>query len=480
MNTLLFAIRRSMSTRARHPAYSAGHLSSSAACSLAASALALSFMALNGCSPASNEYQAPPPPEVTAAKPVQQSLTIFIEENGETEAVEQADIRARVGGFVEKLSFEPGQFVSEDQELYRIEPDTYEANRNAAAASVEASKASIQVTEASLASALASVQKAENDLKRERRLQASNAGSQATLDAALAARDSALAEQKAAEANIEADKAKLLQAQAQLDQAELDLEYTVVRAPIEGRVSKTQIKLGNLVEVGSTLATVVDQRNIFANFSISDRKLLELVEARPETEEPADSPEDWSKIPVYLQRDGDTDKWMPGKLDYVDQRGIDQKTGTFGLRADFDNQDGKLLPGMFVIIRLPVREVENAILIPERAIVRNQTGAYVMLVGSDDQIEQREITIGQTLDGWAMITEGLSANDTFVLDGLQRARPGSKVSPKTIELSTKDSPMLQAAVESNSDTAESEPVSEPTPTVNPTQDEPASDSSTAD
>ncbi|MEP2310813.1 efflux RND transporter periplasmic adaptor subunit, partial [Rhodopirellula bahusiensis] len=268
--------------------------------------------------------------------------------------------------------------------------------------------------------------------------------------------------------------------QAQLDQAELDLEYTVVRAPIEGRVSKTQIKLGNLVEVGSTLATVVDQRNIFANFSISDRKLLELVEARPETEEPADSPEDWSKIPVYLQRDGDTDKWMSGKLDYVDQRGIDQKTGTFGLRADFDNQDGKLLPGMFVIIRLPVREVENAILIPERAIVRNQTGAYVMLVGSDDQIEQREITIGQTLDGWAMITEGLSANDTFVLDGLQRARPGSKVSPKTIELSTKDSPMLQAAVESNSDTAESEPVSEPTPTVNPTQDEPASDSSTAD
>jgi RND family efflux transporter MFP subunit len=414
------------------------------------------------------------------AQPVQQNLTIFIEENGETEAVEQADVRARVGGFVEQISFQPGQFVSEDQELYQIEPDTYLATRNAAAASVEAAKASIQVAQASLASALASVQKAENDLKRERQLQASNAGSLATLDAALAARDSALAEQKAAEANIEADKAKLLQAQAQLDQAELDLKYTVVRAPIEGRVSKTQIKLGNLVEVGSTLATVVDQRKIFANFSISDRKLLQLVEARPETEEPSDSPEEWSKIPVYLQRDGDTDQWLSGKLDYVDQRGIDQKTGTFGLRADFDNEDGKLLPGMFVIIRLPVREIENAILIPERAIVRNQTGAYVMLVGADNQIEQRPITIGQTLDGWALITDNLNVDDTFVLDGLQRARPGSQVTPNRVELSTKDSPMLNAAVESNNEPAESKAASEPTPTVNPTRDEPASDSSTAD
>lgn len=446
----------------------------------ALNALALCLLATFGCTPASNEYQAPPPPEVTTASPVQQSLTIFIEENGETEAVEQADIRARVGGFVEKLSFEPGQLVSVDQELYRIEPDTYEANRNAAAASVEASKASIQVSEAALAAALAEVQKAENDLKRERRLEASNAGSQATLDAALASRDSALAQQKAAEANIEADKAKLLQAQAQLAQAELDLKYTVVRAPIEGRVSKTEIKLGNLVQVGSTLATVVDQRKIFANFSISDRKLLELVEARPETDEPADSPEDWSKIPVYLQRDGDTDQWLSGKLDYVDQRGIDQKTGTFGLRADFDNQDGKLLPGMFVIIRLPVREIPNAILIPERAIVRNQTGSYVMLVGPENQIEQRKVSIGQTLDGWALIKEGLTATDTFVLDGLQRARPGSTVTPKPTELSTKDSPMLRAAVGPNDESAEPESNSETAPTVNPTNDEAASDSSTAD
>ncbi|WDQ17823.1 efflux RND transporter periplasmic adaptor subunit [Rhodopirellula sp. P2] len=450
-------------------------------CSLASLLLApLCLLALTACTPAANEYQAPPPPDVTTANPVQQSLTIFIEENGETEAVEQADVRARVGGFVEELSFEPGQFVSEDQELYRIEPDTYQANRNAAAASVEAAKAAIQVSEAALASALASVQKAENDLKREQRLKASNAGSQATFDAAVAARDSAMAQSKAAEANIEADKAKLLQAQAQLAQAELDLKYTVVRAPIEGRVSKTQVKLGNLVQVGSTLATIVDQRKIFANFSISDRKLLELVEARPETEEPADSPEDWSKIPVYLQRDGDSGQWLSGKLDYVDQRGIDQKTGTFGLRADFDNEDGKLLPGMFVIIRLPVREVENAILIPERAIVRNQTGSYVMLVDSENQIEQREIMVGQTLDGWALIKEGLSADDTFVLEGLQRARPGSKVSPKPTELSTQGSPMLQAAIDSNAGTATPGAAAEPAPTVNPTDDEPASDSSTAD
>ncbi|WP_230254038.1 efflux RND transporter periplasmic adaptor subunit [Rhodopirellula halodulae] len=413
----------------------------------------LVVLTLVGCSSTSNEYQAPPPPEVTTAKPVLQTLTIFIEENGETEAVEQADVRARVGGFVQGISFAPGQLVEKDQELYKIEPDTYQANRNAADATVQAAEAAIQVSEASLASALASVQKAENDLKRERQLEASNAGSQASLDAALAARDSSQAEAKAAEANIEADKAKLLQAKAQLAQAELDLEYTIVRAPIDGRVSKTEIKLGNLVQVGSTLASVVDQRTIFANFSISDRKLLELVEARPETEEPADSPEDWSKIPVYLQRDGDSTQWMSGNLDYVDQRGIDQRTGTFGLRAVFDNEDGKLLPGMFVIIRLPVRQIENAVLIPERAIVRNQTGSYLMLVDGDNQIEQREISVGQTLDGWALVRDGLEADETFVLDGLQRARPGSKVSPTITELSTEDSPMLKAAIDSSVDDA---------------------------
>jgi hypothetical protein len=119
-------------------------------------------------------------------------------------------------------------------------------------------------------------------------------------------------------------------------------------------------------------------------------------------------------------------------------------------------------------------------LIPERAIVRNQTGAYVMLVGADNQIEQRPITIGQTLDGWALITDNLNVDDTFVLDGLQRARPGSQVTPNRVELSTKDSPMLNAAVESNNEPAESKAASEPTPTVNPTRDEPASDSSTAD
>ena len=400
---------------------------------------------IGGCAPATNQYEPPPPPDVTTAKPVQQKLTLFIEENGQTEPVQQAEVRTRVKGFVQKILFDPGQEVKEGQELYAIEPDTYEATKQAAVAAVEAAKAAVLVAEATLANANAAAEKAKSDFDREKRLLESNAGSQSAYDAAQAARDSAAAQIEAAKANIESAKAGQLQAESDLAQADLDLNYTTVRALIDGRISKTDVKLGNLVEPGDTLANVVDQGKIFANFSISDRKLLEMMKALPEGEKEPSTPEEWSKFAVYLQRDSEETDWFSGRLEYVDQEGIDEDTGTFGFRAEFDNTDRRLLPGMFVIIRMPVREIEDAILIPERAVTRSQAGTFVLVVGSDNTVERRIVTLGQTLDGWVYVKDGLAAEESFVLDGLQRARPGSKVTPLEKEISTADSPILQAS-----------------------------------
>ncbi len=401
---------------------------------------------LSGCSGASNEYVPPPPPTVTTAKPIQQSLTLFLEQNGQTEAVEAAEVRSRVSGFVQEILFEPGQRVQTDDELYKIEPDTYRAIQKSAAAAVEAAKAAVAVAEAAQATAEAEVKNATSNYDREKRLFESNAGSQSALEAAEAVRDSAQAQRRAAAANVEAEKAKQLQADAELAQAELDLEYTTVRAPIEGRVTKTEVKLGNLVQVGTPLATVVDQREIFANFSLSDQQLLELMDNVPTDQERRDTPQEWSKIAVYLQRDTTKKEFLTGRLNYVDQEGIEQSTGTFSLRAVFDNADRQLLPGMFVMIRLPIQTIESALLIPERAVARSPMGEFVLVVGEGNRVERREVVLGQRLDGWVLVEEGLDRGESFVLEGLQRARPGSEVAPTEIELSTEGSPILQASL----------------------------------
>ncbi|MCS7465108.1 efflux RND transporter periplasmic adaptor subunit [Stieleria sp. ICT_E10.1] len=412
---------------------------------------------LSGCSGASNDYVPPPPPTVTTAKPIQQSLTLFLEQNGQTEPVEAAEVRSRVSGFVQEILFEPGQRVQTGDELYKIEPDTYRAIQKSAAAAVEAAKAAVAVAEAAQATAEAEVKNVTSQYDREKRLFDSNAGSQSALDAAEAARDSALAQRQAAAANVEAEKAKQLQADAELAQAELDLEYTTVRAPIEGRVTKTEVKLGNLVQVGTPLATVVDQREIFANFSLSDQQLLELMDNMPIDQDRRNTPQEWSKIAVYLQRDTTKKEFLTGRLNYVDQEGIEQSTGTFSLRAVFDNADRQLLPGMFVMIRLPIQTIESALLIPERAVARSPMGQFVLVVGEDNRVERREVVLGQRLDGWVLVEEGLDRGESFVLEGLQRARPGSEVAPTEIELSTEGSPILQASLTASGSTTDESP-----------------------
>lgn len=398
-------------------------------------ALAVAVTALVGCNRAGNEYVPPPPPKVTVAHPVSTEITPFLEQNGRTEASEEAEIRARVRGFIEKIDFKPGQSVEAGKVLYKIEPDQYEAEVNSALAAVEAAQAAIGVAEANIKTAQAEVGRARQDLNREVQLKEKQASSQAQYDAAVAAFDAAEASVESAKANLQSTEAEKGSAEAALAQAKLDLGYTDVTAPIRGEITKTFFKLGNLVENGSHLATVVDSSNVFANFSISDRDLLEFMKAR-KLAEGADQDDDefkeeqWRGKKVYLRRETDEGFPFEGKLDYIDQSGIQSKTGTLGLRARFDNEDGRLVPGLFVTVRVPASESVKSLLVPEAALVRSDQGVFVMTVNSENVVVRTRVTVGQTVSGWAIIQEGLQESDWVVVDGLQRARPTLEVVPE--------------------------------------------------
>jgi RND family efflux transporter MFP subunit len=422
--------------------------------------LQLSFA---GCRTSENEYVPPPPAKVTVARPVEQIVQPFLEQNGETESVDEVEVRARVTGFIEEIRFEPGQEVAKDDVLYVIESDQYKAAVSSAQAAVAAAEAAIGVAEALVKTADAAVREAELRLARERELMSKGAGSQAELDAAIAADEAAKANADSARANVKAAEAEKGRAEASLEKANLDLNYTTVRAPISGAISKTDVKTGNLVQNGTELATIVDDQKIFANFSMSDRQLLRFLDSERKVIEAGEELEkvDWRKTPVYLKRETDQGFPFEGKLEYVDPQGIELKTGTLGLRAEFDNQAQQLLSGMFVTVRVPSQEPEPMLLIPEYASARDQRGLYVLTVDGDNEVQRTDITVSKSISGWAIVTSGLTAESRVVVEGIQRARPGLAVAPTEEELTVDSqtllrglSPTGQAPTEKASDSSD--------------------------
>ena len=403
---------------------------------------------LTGCTRQENKYDPPPPPAVTTALPVRSKITPFLEQTGRTEAAEEADVRARVRGFIQQIGFQPGGTVEKDDTLYEIEPDQYEAVLKSAIAKVAAADADIKVKTARLATLKAELTRSNKELEREESLKAQNASSDAQYQNAVAASKAAIANLDSGKADVVAAEAKLGSAQADKDQAQLNFDYTKVDAPIDGAITKTYFKLGNLVENGDRLATVVNDSIIFANFSISDRSLLEFMKAQKlaQTEnkiEPKKEDDRWRGVKVYLRRETDQGFPFEGELDYVDQAGIEAATGTLGLRASFKNDDRQLLPGLFVTVRIPAEESVESLLIPEAALTRNDQGSFVMTVNSGDEVVQKKVTVGQTVSGWAIIQTGLSDNDRVIINGLQRARAGAKVVPTSKTLSVDAEALLR-------------------------------------
>ncbi len=364
--------------------------------------------AVVGCSPP-NTYDPPPPPAVTVARPVKKTVTNYLEETGTTEAVQKVEIRARVKGFLESVAFEPGAIVEKGDLLFEIEPDLYKAR-------VEAAEAEVGVQQGRL-------RKAQIEKDRPEKMRKQDPG--ATSEVAVVA----------AQAEFEASQAAVKTAEADLRQTQIDLGYTIITAPIPGRVGKTLVKQGNLVgdNQATHLTTVIQYDPIYANFNISERALLELRGTNPRQ---GDDEIDKESILMYLKREIDEGFPSKGHFDYADLA-VDQSTGTFMVRGIFENPDYLILPGLFVQIRIPVDTQEDALLVPERALGADQAGRYVLVVNTEkgNEVERRNVVPGAKFGNLVVINQGLQETDLVIVDGIQRARPGSPVTPERIELS---------------------------------------------
>ena len=349
------------------------------------------------------EAAGPPPPQVTVTKPERRDVQRFAEFTGNTRAIEYAEIRARVSGTLEEMRFVPARFVEENDVLFIIEPDVYQAAFDEAQAFVAAARSELA--------------RAESDLERIQQAIQTNAVSRQDLDRAQATRDQA--------------DAAVLGAQARLDQATIDLGYTRVRTPIPGQVSRNFVDLGNLVGAGeATLLTTVTRIDpIFVYFDVPERAVLRLTAAQRDT---TLTEEQLARVGQVLVATAE-DVGFPhqGKVDFIDNT-VNPATGTIEARALVTNAESILFPGLFVRLRVLGAIGRDAILVHERAIGTDLGGKYVLLVRDDNVVEQRYVVRGPVQDdGTVVIEEGLDGSERYIVNGMLRARPGFPVTPQT-------------------------------------------------
>jgi len=364
-------------------------------------ALLLVVSGLAGCK-SENKFVAPPPPEVSVAKPLQQNVRPSIELTGNTQAFNTVDLVARVEGFLQRIDYKDGAFVKKGDLLFQIEPTTYEAK--------------VKQAEAELASSKAQLLQAEAEFTRQETLLRQNVTAQNTYDQAKAKRDSAAA-------NVQNNDANLTIARTNLD-------YTKVQAPVDGIVTNHLVSVGELVGSGTStkLASILQLDPVYVTVNISEQQVLDI---RSKFKRDDDNPEWLKKIPIELglmTEDGFPHK---GNLDYASPQ-VDASTGTIMVRSLLPNPDRALLPGFFARVRLPIdRSDKPALLVPERVLAEDQAGKYVLVVNKDDVVEQRRVKIGVLLTGaLRVIDSGLQPEDRVVVSTNGRAIPGRKVTPK--------------------------------------------------
>jgi len=370
-------------------------------------AIAVLCLPVFGCSGHAPAMHEMPVPEVICSKPQQAEVTDYFEFPGQTAAVEEVEIRARVFGHIIKRGFEDGQVVKRGDLLFEIDPRPYEAARQQAIAD--------------LAKAEAALVKAEADVTRAERLLPQSAISQTDFDQYVMDKASA--------------NASIASARAALRTAELNLEFTRVVSPIEGRVSRARITPGNLVQGGAAgeatlLTTVVMITPIYAYFNIDESALLRYEQLlRSQGHTPKKTELRSLKLPVEIGLATEEGYPHRGHLDFVDNK-VDPNTGTIRARGVFDNTAQRLTPGLFVRVRIPFGPPHSAILITDRAIGIDQKLRYLLVVNAKNIVERRQVRIGGLHNGLRAVEQGLGPDDLVVVTGLMRARPGSPVRVK--------------------------------------------------
>ena len=344
-----------------------------------------------------------PQPQAPAANPVAvealkpQTVKPFAEFSGRIQAVDYAEIRPQVAGRITEIRFKDGQEVKAGDVLFVIDPRPYQAAAAKAAGD--------------LASAVNNARLAKIERDRGERLINAQALARESYDQRVTADSVAQAAVKSAQASLAA--------------AQVDVDHAFVKAPISGRISRAEITVGNLVGSATSapqlLASIVSDNGVYADFEVDEQTYLNSV--RDQTQ----------AIPIELTVQGDSQaKTYHGVIQSFDNH-INPGSGTIRARARFANQDGSLVPGMFVSVRMGGGTLANALLVPETAIGNDQSKRFVFVVGQGDKAEYREVALGSTVDGNRVVISGLKSGDRVILDGLQKLAPGAPVAPHAVQ-----------------------------------------------
>lgn len=364
----------------------------------------LTGLLLSGCEQQKQQIPPPPPPEVTVAHPTVQDVTNYKYFTGYTEAQKEIDLRARVEGYLDGFFFNPGSLVKKGDLLFTIDPRPFAADVAKAQAELDTRHAERNLAEATL-------KRKESAYKQK-----------------------AVSELAVLEARAEVSKAKaqVKESEAMLITAQLQLSYTNIYAPEDGRISRNLVDVGNLVGAGgdkTLLATLVNYAPIFAYFNMDERSLLSFRKSFRESFcQPSDKSEA-APIPIDLALEGDSGYPYSGTGDYISNQ-VDLSTGTILVRASFANTDMFIMPGLFAKVRIPVSESKDALLVPEIALSSDQRGRFLLSVLEDGTVEYKPVEIGALINGLRVITKGINEDDNIVIKGIQRARPGAKVTAK--------------------------------------------------
>ncbi|MCP1645393.1 multidrug efflux system membrane fusion protein [Pseudomonas citronellolis] len=363
-----------------------------------------------------------PAPKVSVAEVIEQPVNEWDEFTGRLEAPESVELRPRVSGYIDKVTFREGALVKKGDLLFQIDPRPFQAE--------------VHRLEAQLAQARANQTRTANEAARGDRLRATNAISAELADARSAAATEA--------------RAQVAATQAELDNARLNLSFTQITAPIDGRVSRAEVTAGNLVNSGqSLLTTLVSTDKVYAYFDADERVYLKYVAMAR-----AGGPDARGSTPVYLGLTGEDGFPHLGRLDFLDNQ-VNPKTGTIRGRAVFDNKDGLYTPGLYARIKLVGSGTYDAALIKDEAVGTDLGKKFVLVVGADRKVAYRAIELGPKLEGLRIVRSGLAKGDRIVVNGLQRVRPGAEVDAQGVPMASPDT--LAALARSRQAVEDSEP-----------------------
>jgi membrane fusion protein, multidrug efflux system len=358
---------------------------------------------LAGCGEGPKPQAAPPPPKVTVVKPIKRVIVDHDEYVGRFTAIDTVEVRARVSGYLDKVHFQDGQLVRQGDLLFTIDKRPFQNTLDQARANLETARSNLTYTEA--------------DLTRGRQLM----------------RDRTISEQvfeQRAQASRNAQ-AAVAANEALVRQAELDLEFTELRAAIAGRIGDRRVTPGNLVTGGTggnttLLATIVSTDPIRLEFTFDEASLLRYERLARDGQADVTGR---GNAAVKLRLIDEQDFFHHGRMEFIDNV-IDRSTGTIRGRAQFANSDGLFTPGMFARVQVPGSAPYEALLLPDTAIGTEQARKYVLLVGADEVVAQRYVTLGDIVDDLRVIKSGLAPDDRVIIRGLMQARAGAEVSPQ--------------------------------------------------